>query len=67
MKEYEQIKQEVEKKEKEKVEVEKQEMLIKVEEYKEKEIWWNDPSVVNYGKLAELVTDDMIARIENKG
>lgn len=66
MKEYEQIKQEVEKKKKKKVEVEKQEMLIKVEEYKEKEIWWNDPSVVNYEKLAELVTDDMIARIENK-
>lgn len=66
MKEYEQIKQEVEKKEKEKAEVEKQKMVTKVEEYKDKEIWWNDPSVVNYEKLPEEVTDDMITRIENK-
>ena len=66
MKEFEQIKQEIEKKESEKAEVEKQEMLTKVEECKDKDIWWNDPSVVNYEKLDEVITDDMIIRIENK-
>lgn len=66
MKEYEQIKQEIEKKEIEKAEKQKQEKLAKVEEYKNSEIWWNDSSIVNYEKLDEAITDDMITRIENK-
>ena len=60
------IKKEVEQVKKEKEETENQEKLAKVEEYKDKEIWWNDPGVVNYYTIDEAVTDDMITRIENK-
>lgn len=66
MEEYQQIKQDVEQRKREKDEEQKQEMLAKVVEYKDKEIWWNDPSIVNYEKLNEVITDDMILRIEQK-
>lgn len=41
------------------------ELLTKIEEYKNKTIWWNDVKV-NYEKLDEKMTDEMVMRIEQK-
>ena len=66
MKEYQLIKQDVEMEKNVHEEAHKQELLTKIEEYKNKDIWWNDSSIVNYEKLNENVTDDMVSRIETK-
>lgn len=66
MKEFEQIKQDVDQQKREKDEERNKINMAKVEEYQSKGIWWDNPSIVNYEKLEEPITDDMISRIEKK-